>query len=42
MAFEKIDSMQGVTQLAKLDDAHCLVISELPSKQLRLTAIALP
>jgi hypothetical protein len=42
LSFEKIDSLQGVTQLAKVDDAHCLVVSELPSKQLQLTAIELP
>jgi hypothetical protein len=42
LPFEKIESLPGVTQLAKIDDSHALIVSELPSKQLRLTAIELP
>ncbi len=42
LPFEKLDSMQGVVQLAKVGDTHCLVVSALPSKQLRLIAVALP
>ncbi|MGV3483245.1 MAG: hypothetical protein ACO1RT_02370 [Planctomycetaceae bacterium] len=42
LSFVTVDSLQGVTQLAKLDETHCLVVSELPSKQLRLTAVELP
>lgn len=42
LSFETVDSLQGVTQLAKINDSHCLVVSEQPSKQLRLTAVELP
>jgi hypothetical protein len=42
LPFNTIDSLQGVTQLAKVDNAHCLVVSELPSKRLQLTAITMP
>jgi hypothetical protein len=42
LPFEKIESLQGVTQLAKIDETHCLIVSESPSKQLQLSAIELP
>jgi len=42
LSFETIDALKGVTQLAKIDNTHCLVISELPTKQLLVQAIALP
>lgn len=42
LPFVNVESLQGVTQLAKIGDSHCLVVSELPSKQLRLTAVELP
>ena len=42
LSFETIDARKGVTQLAKIDNNHCLVISELPTKQLLVQTIALP
>jgi len=42
LSFEKLDSIEGVVQLAKIDDSHCLMISESPSKQLRMTTFVLP
>ncbi len=42
LPFEKIESLPGVVQLAKVDDTHCLVVSENEAKQLSLATIQLP
>lgn len=42
LPFEKLDAMVGVVQLAKVGDSHCLVLSESPTKELRLATIELP
>ena len=42
LSFETIDAHKGVTQSAKIDNNHCLVISEIPTKQLQVQTIALP